>query len=516
MAYNPIPSNPFAVPGTAAGFLDIRKHGTSGPVVTVALPAYSGGGGTLTPVEGMAFAGQSNSNGLAPQKDLASGQKGPYSRVLIWDDDLNTEAPLEIGVNECGLKGGLTTTRRGYQNPPIPAELQNYYDGFGAENGFASAYMAGQSGIVRLFKKNVNHLTNTNSSSIALWQSTLFDAYAQEFNRYQAYLATQGRYLSVAYFEWNQGEAETGDTLVADLNALMSRFKTLFNNPALKILIVKTKGANNQYAAVGNAEVQYVAQEPAAVLVEVPGMTYLDDDVHTDTPSMQELGQITYSFTYGNGAGTNPALYSFKAGRLVATDASTWGSTIGSLVFTQTDAGKRATFGTNGATVNGGQVYQSNAPAIASLTQMSYLWKGTLTSNNAYQILWFQNQNTPGGVEVYWDCVGGLLYVQFCTSAGGDPTTNYQSYRAPYTGGALSVYLGANLQNGSAPVTFLVNGAVATKDEGQKGVLVNFANAPYLLFADSLTPTNGQVGTTNRFLVFNRLLTGAEQASYLA
>jgi hypothetical protein len=51
MAYSSIPSNPFTVPGSAAGFLDIRKKGTTTPVVTVAVPAYtapSGGGGTPT------------------------------------------------------------------------------------------------------------------------------------------------------------------------------------------------------------------------------------------------------------------------------------------------------------------------------------------------------------------------------------------------------------------------------------------------------------------------------------
>lgn len=53
MSYTTIPSNPFTVPGSVAGYLDIRKKasangGVAGPIVTVAVPAYSGstGGGT--------------------------------------------------------------------------------------------------------------------------------------------------------------------------------------------------------------------------------------------------------------------------------------------------------------------------------------------------------------------------------------------------------------------------------------------------------------------------------------
>lgn len=39
MAYSSITSSPFLVPGSAAGFLDIRKKGTTSPIVTVAVPA---------------------------------------------------------------------------------------------------------------------------------------------------------------------------------------------------------------------------------------------------------------------------------------------------------------------------------------------------------------------------------------------------------------------------------------------------------------------------------------------
>jgi len=214
----------------------------------------------------------------------------------------------------------------------------------------------------------------------------------------------------------------------------------------------------------------------------------------------------------------DPQLYTFVAGQGVAPDASSWSSGIGTLVFTQNTAAKRATFGVNGATVNGGQVYQSNAPALTGLSRMAYIWKGNLTSNNAYEILWYQDQNTPGGVEVYWDVVGAMLYMQFCTAAGGGDGngTGKRSHKVPFSGGALQLYLGIDIGNTAKPFELIANGVTGTNLDGQTGTPTTFSNNPFLLFADSLTPTNAMIGNLERFKIFSRTLNATERANYLS
>jgi hypothetical protein len=80
MSYTQIPSNPFTVPGSAAGFLDIRKRGTTGPVVTVAVPAYAGGTGaplSFAPANADYF------NNARNISTAGSTWRNPYARLKI-------------------------------------------------------------------------------------------------------------------------------------------------------------------------------------------------------------------------------------------------------------------------------------------------------------------------------------------------------------------------------------------------------------------------------------------------
>lgn len=291
--------------GNVAGTYQIRvKAGNNRPAGAIASGSF-----TVTApstVYAVAVAGQSNASGLAPQTALSSAQKGPFAKTLIWNDDTNAAEALLIadastaGGNEQGLNGGLSGMPPRADGATIPAGLENYYDGFGFEQRFAELLQASGTTTKYYFKANVERPTSTNGSSIAVWQSDLFAAYETQYNRFKAQLASENKTLVTEYLLWNQGEADQNNaSYVSDLNALMTRFKTLFNNPNLKIIIVRTKGASNQYSAVGSRQMDYVLQESAAQFIDIPNHTYLSDNVHTSANSMIAGGEIWYNMTYG-------------------------------------------------------------------------------------------------------------------------------------------------------------------------------------------------------------------------
>jgi hypothetical protein len=257
---------------------------------------------------GVAGAGQSGFNGLAWQKALTAAQKGPFPKVLIHNDDANAEQVLQIGVNECGLNGGLTQVEPRTDGASVTGALLNYYDGFGAERKFGELWQTYQNALLAYFKKNVEHAT-TDGSSLADWRTSIFAKYAAEFNRQKANYAAQGKLLQINYFLWNHGEADNNNTnYVAELNALMQQFRDLFNNQNLKILVIGTRGANDQYAPIRARQMAYVAQEPNATFWYDPNATYLQQDgVHKDAASMDREGEAWYNFVTGTTATTPPA-----------------------------------------------------------------------------------------------------------------------------------------------------------------------------------------------------------------
>lgn len=315
MAYVTLNSFSNSVPN-ANGQVKIRLKATANrPAGAVASASFTVAAPNT--VYGVAVAGQSNASGLAPQAALSSAQKGPWNKTLIWNDDTNAYESLLIADatnaagNEQGLNGGASGMPPRTDGATIPSGLESYVDGFGFEQRFAELLQASATSAKYYFKLNVERPASTNGSSIAAWQSDLFTLYETEYNRAKAKLATENKTLVTEYLLWNQGEADQNNAnYVADLNALITRFKTLFNNPNLKIIVVRTKGASNQYSAVGSRQMDYVLQEPAAQFIDIPNHGYLSDNVHTNAASMIAGGEIWYHMTYGTKDTTVPTVVS--------------------------------------------------------------------------------------------------------------------------------------------------------------------------------------------------------------
>jgi hypothetical protein len=253
---------------------------------------------------------QSNGGGLAPQNQLSTAQKGPFTKVKIWNDITQQIESLEIGVNEWGLNGGLSGMPPRPDGASIPAGLENYYDGFGFEQRFAELWTANKTEEIYYFKIGNENPQNTNGASIQAWNDWIFDDYEAQFNRYKAALVAEGKTPIVEYCLVNQGESDVSNpNWVADANAIMDKFRILYNNPDVKIVIVRTRGGSNQYAPIGLLQLEYFLQEPNAYFLDIPNHSYIDG-THTDAASMINGGEIWYNRTYGTKDTTAPTVIS--------------------------------------------------------------------------------------------------------------------------------------------------------------------------------------------------------------
>lgn len=258
-------------------------------------------------VDGGLIAGQSNASSLAEQEDLTAEQKGPFSKVLIYNKKAGAIQPLQVGVNEAGLNGGATDSEPRADGATIAPGLESYKDGFGPEVGLALGYQPNETNPVYLLKPYVEEVLTTDSSTLDLWHSTIFPAYETDYNTYKAALSAQNKTLSTKWIYWSHGEAGTN---TVQLNSLMDKFRTLTGNPNLKIIIQATRGASNQYAATRALQMEYVLQEPNALFLDLGPMNYLGDGVHIAADSMLAIGQKLYSMTYGAIDATAPTVIS--------------------------------------------------------------------------------------------------------------------------------------------------------------------------------------------------------------
>jgi hypothetical protein len=94
MAYSGIPGTTFTVPGTVTGFLDVRKKGTTGPVITVGVPAYAGGGSTTPTNSGPAVLVSVSGTAQAPKFTATASDMDGVNSIFVKVYDSNN-APVQ-------------------------------------------------------------------------------------------------------------------------------------------------------------------------------------------------------------------------------------------------------------------------------------------------------------------------------------------------------------------------------------------------------------------------------------
>jgi hypothetical protein len=265
--------------------------------------------------QGIAILGQSPASGLAPQRDRSGTQLGPFPALQMWDNDANAAAALVIGGpdgNEAGLNGGLTQMEPRSDGASIVGALVNYYDGFGPERRLGEVLEAAGAGPISCLKKNVEHPSSTNGSTLSTWQGILLAELTQEYNKMLPWHTANGLDLQITHLVWRQGEAERDENLwpnapdntnpnfVADTRQVLQSFRTLFNNPNLLIQLTGTRGANYQYAAVNAFQKQVALLEPNVVYYDDVAATYLSDGVHEDANTMDRVGAASQAFLTAN------------------------------------------------------------------------------------------------------------------------------------------------------------------------------------------------------------------------
>lgn len=307
MSYTVVPSNPFTVPGTAAGFLDIRKKasangGVAGPVITVPVPYLTSGA-----VWNMGLIiGQSNDSGLAPFADWPAARFGSaFPLTPIWNDDTNAFEPLLLGSNECGLNGNA-----GYPDPPngypyvrsdgvtIPGGLAGYYDGAGAEMEWAYRWKldhATDGAKFYLLKQNVNHPTNTNNATIQRWEDEILASLAQQNQRTTAAAAAAGATINVPWIHFGVKESVMdGDDYSAQMLQLRQNFIAQgIGTAATKWYLPLAPQAS---AAGARAKQQQLAADHPDIFTAYSFTTgYLPDNVHFNQPGQVNQGNALYN-----------------------------------------------------------------------------------------------------------------------------------------------------------------------------------------------------------------------------
>jgi hypothetical protein len=235
------------------------------------------------------------------------------------------------------------------------------------------------------------------------------------------------------------------------------------------------------------------------------------DGVHPNDPTYVLMSQRIAAVL--SGVTASPEIYRFVPTSGVAADGSSWGSTKGSLVFSQADASKRATFTSTAAVFNGGQVYVSNSPAFAALSSLSILLeiKNLGAGSKPYQEVFSQTYDAQHSIQLVYGRAEGALFLQVCTAAGGNSGSGAgKRFRTTALAAGANAQIYANITPGSGDyMTLIVNGQVGADVSGASGIPSGFNNEP-------ITFMDGVAGNVTKVSVANKAYNASELQAYFS
>jgi Carbohydrate esterase, sialic acid-specific acetylesterase len=217
------------------------------------------------------FAGESNSGGVAPNRDATAAELAPRPAVQIMNLYSGTFAfePLDIGFNNIIDHAGISTSPTYVPNPPHGILVH------GMELGLANAVEAGRFGQSRVYLIK----TGQGGSKIAEWDAAgaYWSKFLQRTNAARAVLPANTRW--VVWYSQGINDAIAGTPIAAWKAATVAHLAKIKSQlPGCQIILTEFQSmpANGGYPAVNAAIREIVAADTELASISTVGADTVD------------------------------------------------------------------------------------------------------------------------------------------------------------------------------------------------------------------------------------------------